>query len=90
LEDLPNAGRAELKLVSCAVEKTAYCQIMAGIELGRRVAALSDKPVTRRITSSNEAIEFCLQHLRRVSHRLFGYKEPSGRYSPNHGGDTRR
>lgn len=67
LEDLPNAGRAELKLVSCAVEKTAYCQIMAGIELGRRVAALSDKPVTCRITSSNEAIEFCLQHFKRLA-----------------------
>ena len=67
LEDLPNAGRAELKLVSCAVEKTAYCQIMAGIELGRRVAALSDKPVTRRITSSSNAIEFCLQHFKRLA-----------------------
>ena len=67
LEDLPNAGRAELKLISCAVEKTAYCQIMAGIELGRRVAALSDKPVTRRITSSSDAIEFCLQHFKRLA-----------------------
>ncbi len=67
LEDLPNAGRAELKLTSCAVEKTAYCQIMAGIELGRRVAALSDKPVTNRITSSGDAIEFCLQHFKRLA-----------------------
>ena len=67
LEDLPEAGRAELKLISSSVEKTAYCQIMAGIELGRRVAALSDKPVTRRITSSNDAIEFCLQHFNRLA-----------------------
>jgi len=35
--------------------------------LGRRVAALSDKPVTCRITSSNEAIEFCLQHFKRLA-----------------------
>jgi len=57
LEDLPDAGRAELKLISSAVEKTAYCQIMAGIEL----------EVTRRIASSNEAIEFCLQHFNRLA-----------------------
>ena len=58
LEDLPGAGRAELKEISCAVEKTAYCQIMAGIELGRRVAALSDDKLTVKISSSAGAIEF--------------------------------
>lgn len=66
LEDLPAAGRAELKEISCSVEKTAYCQIMAGIELGRRVAALSDKPVTSKIGSSSEAIEFCQNHFARL------------------------
>ncbi len=66
LEDLPGAGRAELKEISIAVEKTAYCQIMAGIELGRRVAALSDDRITVKISSSSEAIQFCQRHFARL------------------------
>ncbi|MFK7767578.1 MAG: DNA repair protein RadC [Mariniblastus sp.] len=66
LEDLPSAGRGELKSISCAVEKTAYCQIMAGIELGRRVAALSDDKVTVKISSSSDAIQFCQRHFSRL------------------------
>lgn len=66
LEDLPAAGRGELKSISCAVEKTAYCQIMAGIELGRRVAALSDDKITIKISSSSDAIEFCQKHFARL------------------------
>ena len=53
LELLPAAGRAELKSISPAIEKTAYCQIMAGIELGRRVAALSDDKITTKIFPSH-------------------------------------
>lgn len=67
LESLPSAGRAELKAISCAVEKTAYCQIMAGIELGRRVAALSDRNLTQKISSSSEAIEFCKRQFARLA-----------------------
>ncbi len=66
LEELPSAGRAELKEISCAVEKTAYCQIMAGIELGRRVAALSDDKITVKISSSSEAVEFCQRYFSRL------------------------
>ena len=66
LEDLPGAGRGELKAISCAVEKTAFCQIMAGIELGRRVAAQSDDTLTAKISSSAEAIEFCKNHFARL------------------------
>ena len=66
LEDLPSAGRAELKEISSSVGTMAYCQIMAGIELGRRVAALSDKKVTSRISSSSDAIEFCKNHFARL------------------------
>lgn len=66
LEDLPGAGRAELKEVSNAVEKTAFCQIMAGIELGRRVAAHSEVKSTIRISSSADAIQFCQQHFARL------------------------
>ena len=67
LEALPAAGRAELKSISPAVEKTAFCQIMAGIELGRRVAALSDDPITTQIRSSSDAIEFCQRHFSRLT-----------------------
>lgn len=67
LEQLPSAGRAELKAISSAVEKTAYCQIMAGIELGRRVAALSDDKITTKITSSSEAMMFCQRHFHRLT-----------------------
>ena len=59
LQDLPAAGRGELKAVSAAVDVTAYCQIMAGIELGRRVAAVNGEKKTHKILSSNDAIAFC-------------------------------
>lgn len=67
LEELPASGRAELKSISAAVEKTAYCQIMAGIELGRRVAALSDDKLTTQICSSSEAVAFCQRHFSRLA-----------------------
>lgn len=67
LEDLAAAGQGELKSISSAVSPTAFCQIMAGIELGRRVAALSDDTITHRITSSQEAIQFCQNHFARLA-----------------------
>jgi len=67
LQDLPQAGRAELKSISAAVEKTAYCQIMAGIELGRRIAALTERADVSRITSSSDAIQFCRKHFARLA-----------------------
>ena len=67
LEWLPSAGRAELKEISSAIEKTAFCQIMAGVELGRRVAALSDEKITRKIRSSGDAIKFCVSHFDRLA-----------------------
>ncbi|MFM7834990.1 MAG: UPF0758 domain-containing protein, partial [Planctomycetaceae bacterium] len=39
LEQLPELGLPELKKISTAVNEPAWCQIMAGIELGRRVQA---------------------------------------------------
>ncbi len=38
LHELPEAGLNELKEISRAIRKDSYCQIMAGIELGRRIA----------------------------------------------------
>ncbi len=64
--DLPLAGRAELKSISSAVEKTAFCQIMAGIELGRRVAEQSDSRKISSISGSDDAIRFCLDNFSRL------------------------
>ncbi len=67
LDKLPAASPAELKTTSSVVATTAYCQIMAGIELGRRVAELSLAPSERpRIGSADEAIQFCEMHFRRL------------------------
>jgi DNA repair protein RadC len=66
LGELPAAGRGELKQITAAVEVTAYCQIMAGIELGRRVAAASADKRPLRIRSSSEAMEFCERHFHRL------------------------
>lgn len=67
LQDLPAAGRGELKSITPAVQTTAWCQIMAGIELGRRIAALSDRSGVVRITSATDAIDFCRQHFARLA-----------------------
>jgi DNA repair protein RadC len=61
LHCLVDAGRGELKDIAAAIGDTAYCQIMAGIELGRRVAisfAKNTKRVTR-ITDPVDALHFC-------------------------------
>jgi DNA repair protein RadC len=69
LHQLTDTGRAELKGIAAAVGETAYCQIMAGIELGRRVAqAVADQPGRReRITDSADAIAFCRKNFARLA-----------------------
>jgi DNA repair protein RadC len=62
LEHLADIGRGEIREVSKAVAVTAYCQIMAGVELGRRVErAVSGKQEQEptRIRSSADALAFC-------------------------------
>ena len=67
LEALPSAGRGELNHVSKAIVSTAYCQIMAGIELGRRVAAASETKTLTKITGSDDAIQFCQRRFARLA-----------------------
>ena len=69
LDTLPGLGRKELKEYSVAVNEPAFCQIMAGIELGRRVAAAMDNGFKERIriTSPATAIRFCLEHFARLA-----------------------
>jgi DNA repair protein RadC len=66
---LPDAGRAELRKVSACVADTAYCQILAGIELGRRIEAARTGRDQRpsMIRDTREAIEFCRAHFSRLA-----------------------
>ncbi len=68
LASLPGQGPVELKHVSTAVSEPAYCQIMAGIELGRRVAAATQDASQEkiRITGSAEAIDYCRREFSRL------------------------
>lgn len=68
LERLPGHSSAELKHISKAVSQVAYCQIMAGIELGRRVteAAYANPPAVK-INSTRAAIEYCAKHFARLA-----------------------
>lgn len=67
LEKISDAQPRELKEISTVVAKTAYCQIMAGIELGRRVAVAKEcsRP-PRKISGSQDAIDFCEERFRRL------------------------
>lgn len=68
LDRLANAGRGDLKEISSAVGETAYCQIMAGIELGRRVAhTRAEQERVRRIGGADDAVVFCREHFARLA-----------------------
>jgi len=67
MDRLASAGRGELKSISSAIEKTAYCQIMAGIELGRRIAALFETKGVIKIAGSEDAIQFCERRFARLA-----------------------
>ncbi len=69
LHRLVDAGRGELKEIAAAVGETAYCQIMAGVELGRRVARAFHEQGGRpqRITCSDDALAFCRLHFERLA-----------------------
>ena len=69
LADLTDSSLAELRQMSKAIRKDSYCQIMAGIELGRRIAALRDlNPVLpARIRGSEDAISYCMTRFARLA-----------------------
>lgn len=69
LQDLPQISPSEMKLISGAVNIVAFCQIMAGIELGRRVqAAIGDSNVKEKINSTEAAKAYCARHFARLAH----------------------
>lgn len=69
IADLPGCSLAELRPVSPAIRKDSYCQIMAGIELGRRVAALKESNALEmvRIRGSVDAVNYCMRVFRRLA-----------------------
>ena len=68
LPKLPDASMPEMAGISVAVKKTAFCQIMAGIELGRRVVqAEEDQGSPYKIGGSVDAIRFCQSHFARLA-----------------------
>ena len=67
LAQLPEAGKGEMHEISSAVAETAYCQIMAGIELGRRVAeAKGEHKSMSKISSSESARRYCEEMFARL------------------------
>lgn len=69
LAKLRELSPCELKEVSKAISEPAYCQIMAGIELGRRIhESIANAPIAARIQSSQAAIQYCKQHFDRLIH----------------------
>ena len=67
LDKLPDAQLPELKDVAGSVAKSAYCQIMAGIEVGRRVAESKvDRNHKKRISSTEDAKSFCEDRFARL------------------------
>jgi DNA repair protein RadC len=69
LADLPDAGLAELRKISTTIRKDSYSQIMAGIELGRRIAVLKEEQSRPqvRIRGCDDAIRYCMQVFSRLA-----------------------
>ena len=69
IDELPRLTPQELKDISPAATASSYAQVMAGIELGRRIAAIQSDRVaeTVRITSTAEAVDYCRKTFRRLA-----------------------
>ena len=68
LGSLPNLSASDLRSISPAAIEPGYCQIMAGIELGRRVAetkATVDPTVC--LSGPRETIDFCRRRFARLA-----------------------
>ncbi|MEM9828709.1 MAG: DNA repair protein RadC [Planctomycetota bacterium] len=69
LPALASASIAELREITKAVNIANYAQIMAGIELGRRVEieARQDGDLATKITSTAAAVEYCRRRFGRLA-----------------------
>ncbi len=68
LHELRKCSPAELREISRAVSEVAFCQIMAGIELGRRVTESMQEHGLKleKLSSTRSAIEYCERHFSRL------------------------
>jgi DNA repair protein RadC len=74
LQALSLKARGDAKLVSKAMGEAAYCQVMAALELGKRLAAqqtsISGKP--RKIRSPGDAFAYRREHFGRLARKAPG------------------
>ncbi|MBM4339655.1 MAG: DNA repair protein RadC [Deltaproteobacteria bacterium] len=69
LEKLSLQARGELKQISKAIGETAYCQIMAGLELGKRLASqrTTESVVRHKVRNTSDALTYCKEHFMRLA-----------------------
>jgi DNA repair protein RadC len=69
LHALSLKARGELKQISKAIGETAYCQIIAALELGKRLVSQveSSRVITERVSSTADALAFCKRHFARLA-----------------------
>ncbi len=69
LHTLSLKARGELKQISKAIGETAYCQIMAALELGKRLVS-QEKSISEplhKIKDTAAALSFCRKHFTRLA-----------------------
>jgi DNA repair protein RadC len=69
LEKLSLQGRGELKRASRAIGETAFCQIMAGLELGKRLASqkATESMPHHKVRNTSDALAYCKEHFMRLA-----------------------
>ena len=69
LERLSLQARGELKQISKAIGETAYCQIIAGLELGKRLASqrITESEPRYKVRSTSNALTYCKEHFVRLA-----------------------
>jgi DNA repair protein RadC len=69
LQALSLKARGELKQISKAIGETAYCQIMAALELGKRMAAQVESSTEKaeKVSSTADGLAFCKRHFARLA-----------------------
>ncbi|OGW15356.1 MAG: hypothetical protein A3G93_07285 [Nitrospinae bacterium RIFCSPLOWO2_12_FULL_45_22] len=69
LEKLSLQARGELKQISRPIGETAYCQIMAALELGKRLVNQREakSALRHKIRNTADALSYCQEHFMRLA-----------------------
>jgi DNA repair protein RadC len=69
LEKLSLKARGELKQISKAIGESAYCQIMAGLELGKRLASqrTTESVPRHKVRNTSDALAYCKEYFMRLA-----------------------